>query len=145
MAPGSPFVDALKSYKARTVPLTPVAARIATDRAQGRLPHEWLFETPTGTAMSEGNWKRSVGWITAKKAIGHPTLRVHDLRHTAASLWLAGGADPKVVQRILGHAPATMTMGLYGHLIDANLWEAARRVGDSPGTQIEPQERTHHA
>ena len=42
-------------------------------------------------------------------------MRVHDLRHTAASLWLAAGADPKVVQRVLGHATAAMTMDLYGH------------------------------
>ena len=57
-----------------------------------------------------------------------PDLRVHDLRHTAASVWLGAGADPKVVQRILGHASAAMTMDLYGHLIDHNLWEAARRI-----------------
>jgi integrase len=55
---------------------------------------------------------------------------VHDLRHSAASIWLASGADPKVVQRVLGHATATMTLDLYGHLIDTNLWEAARRVGE---------------
>jgi integrase len=39
-----------------------------------------------------------------------PDVRVHDLRHTAASLWLAAGADPKVVQWVLGHATAAMTM-----------------------------------
>jgi len=61
-------------------------------------------------------------------------VRVHDLRHTAASLWLAAGADPKVVQRVLGHATASMTMDLYGHLVDANLWQAARLVGDTSGT-----------
>jgi integrase len=55
---------------------------------------------------------------------------VHDLRHTAASIWLAAGADPKVVQRVLGHATASMTMDLYGHLVDGNLWQAARMVGD---------------
>jgi len=48
--------------------------------------------------------------------------RVHDLRHTAASLWLAAGAAPKVVQRVLGHATAAMTVDLYGHLVDASLW-----------------------
>jgi hypothetical protein len=53
----------------------------------------------------------------------------HDLRHTCASLWLGAGADPKVVQRILGHASAAMTMDLYGHLIDHNLWTSAKRVG----------------
>ena len=41
----------------------------------------------------------------------------------------AARADPKVVQRVLGHATASMTMDLYGHLIDANLWEAARAIG----------------
>jgi len=34
-----------------------------------------------------------------------------------------------VVQRILGHASATMTMDLYGHLIDQNLWDSAKRLG----------------
>lgn len=62
-----------------------------------------------------------------------PGLRVHDLRHTAASLWLASGADPKVVQRVLGHASAAMTMDLYGHLIDQNLWDAADRIGGTSG------------
>jgi integrase len=47
--------------------------------------------------------------------------RLDDLRHTAASLWLAAGADPKVVQRVLGHATAAMMMDLYGHLVDASL------------------------
>jgi integrase len=70
-----------------------------------------------------------VGWTMAKASIGRPTLRVHDLRHTAASLWLGSGADPKVVQRVLGHASAAMTMDLYGHLIDRNLWDTAARLG----------------
>ena len=60
-------------------------------------------------------------------------MRVHDLRHTAASLWLAAGADPKVVQRVLGHATAAMTMDLYGHLVDASLWQAARLIGGTTG------------
>ena len=76
--------------------------------------------------LRESNWKRSVRWSAAKAAAGIPTVHVHDLRHTAASLWLAARAHPKVVQRVLGHATATMTMDLYGHLVDANLWHAAR-------------------
>jgi hypothetical protein len=59
--------------------------------------------------------------------------RTHDLRHTAASAWLGAGADPKVVQRVLGHASAAMTMDLYGHLIDRNLWDAADRFGGTTG------------
>jgi hypothetical protein len=40
-----------------------------------------------------------------------------------------------VVQRVLGHATASMTMDLYGHLVDANLWQAAQLVGDISGTR----------
>jgi hypothetical protein len=54
-------------------------------------------------------------------------------------VWLAAGADPKVVQRVLGHAAASMTMDLYGHMMDANLWQAARLIGDISGT-LEPSE-----
>ena len=43
-----------------------------------------------------------MAWVAATEAIGRPGLRVHDLRHAAASLWLASGADPKVVQRASG-------------------------------------------
>jgi integrase len=48
-------------------------------------------------------------------AAGLTGFRVHDLRHTAASVWLGAGADPKVVQRVLGHATASMTIDLYGN------------------------------
>ena len=105
----------------------------------GKEPHAWLFDAPEGGPLRESNWKRSVGWRAATSAAGVPDFRVHDLRHTAASVWLAAGADPKVVQRVLGHATAAMTMDLYGHLVDANLWQAARLVGDITGA-LEPSE-----
>ena len=83
------------------------------------------------TASSRGPWALKCAqrsWIG-----GVPTPRVHDLRHTAASVWLATGADSKVVQRILGHASAAMTMDLYGRLVDQNLWDAADKVGERTG------------
>ncbi len=135
------FVDTVKTGWARTVPLTPRPAAIVERWAANRDPGDWLFGSTTGTALSEGNWKRMVQWPAAKRAIGRPTLRVHDLRHTAASIWLAEGADVKVVQRILGHMSATMTLDLYGHLIDANLWEHAKRVGDRLGIVEQKEER----
>ena len=141
---GELFVDSLKTHKARTVPLTARAAEIVQRWSADRDPYAWMFASSTGTAMREGNWKRQVQWTEAKAAIGKPDLRVHDLRHTAASLWLATGADPKVVQRILGHASATMTMDLYGHLVDANLWDSAKRVGDHSGTTTTMREDTNH-
>lgn len=88
----------------------------------------------TGRRSPAGNWKRAVKWAEAKRAVGVEELRVHDLRHTAASIWLGSGADPKVVQAVLGHATASMTMDLYGHLIADNLWASAARIGDTSGT-----------
>jgi hypothetical protein len=58
----------------------------------------------------------------------------HEFRHTAASLAIAAGADVKVVQRMLGHKSATMTLDLYGHLFAdrldtvADALDAARRA-----------------
>ena len=41
----------------------------------------------------------------------------HGLRHCAASLMLASGADVAVVSKLLGHASISITAGMYGHLI----------------------------
>ncbi len=130
---GELFVDSLKGRRARTVPLVADLVPIVESWATAKSGSDWLFSAPRGGPMSESNWKRSVGWKAATALIGRPTLRVHDLRHTCASLWLGAGADPKVVQRILGHASAAMTMDLYGHLIDQNLWDAAAKFGGTTG------------
>ena len=45
-----------------------------------------------------------------------PRVRLHDLRHTHASLLLARGVHPKVVQERLGHSSITMTLDLYSHM-----------------------------
>lgn len=43
-------------------------------------------------------------------------LRFHDLRHTCASLLVAAGAHPQLIQARLGHASITTTLDRYGHL-----------------------------
>ena len=130
---GALYVDTLKNKRARTVPLVDELVPIVDRWSAGKAPDAWLFDAPKGGPLRESNWKRSVGWSAATAAAGVPGFRVHDLRHTAASVWLGAGADPKVVQRVLGHASAAMTMDLYGHLVDGNLWQAARVVGGISG------------
>jgi len=51
-------------------------------------------------------------------------FRIHDLRHTAASLMIQAGYPPKWLQAIMGHASITTTLDLYGHLYpaDMDLW-----------------------
>ena len=64
----------------------------------------------------------STGWFTKAVArSGVPRLTPHDLRHTAASLAVAAGANVKVLQRMLGHASAAMTLDVYAHLFDDDL------------------------
>ncbi len=48
-----------------------------------------------------------------------PGVRFHDLRHTAASLWLAADISPYKVSRWLGHASLTTTDTIYGHMYPA--------------------------
>jgi integrase len=50
-----------------------------------------------------------------------PRVTAHALRHTAASLAISAGANPKVVQRMLGHASAAMTLNVYTDLFDTDL------------------------
>lgn len=142
---GALYVDTLKSNRGRTVPLVLDLVPIVDRWSAGKAPDAWLFEAPHGGPLRESNWKRSVGWSAATAAAGLRGFRVHDLRHTAASVWLAARADPKVVQRVLGHATASMTMDLYGHLIDANLWEAARAIGGILGASEPPEQQDEDA
>ena len=58
-----------------------------------------------------------------------PRLTAHALRHTAASLAISAGANPKVVQRMLGHASAAMTLDVYADLFDSDLTSVAESVG----------------
>jgi len=50
------------------------------------------------------------------RAAGLPTIRFHDLRHTATLLFLQG-VHPKVVSELLGHASISITLDLYSHVL----------------------------
>lgn len=62
------------------------------------------------------------------KAAGLPRIRFHDLRHTHATLALAAGVHPKVVQERLGHATIAITLDTYSHAIPALQEDAAATV-----------------
>jgi integrase len=61
-------------------------------------------------------------------AAGLPIIRLHDLRHTHATLALAAGVHPKVVQERLGHANIAITLDTYSHAVPALEEQAARTV-----------------
>ena len=59
---------------------------------------------------------------------GLPRIRLHDLRHTWATLALASGEHPKVVQERLGHANVSITLDIYSHVSEGLHGAAADRV-----------------
>jgi len=59
---------------------------------------------------------------------GLPPIRLHDLRHTHATLALSAGVHPKVVSERLGHSTVSLTLDLYSHTVPALEEEAAERV-----------------
>jgi integrase len=77
--------------------------------------------------------RRFVGQVVqARKALDEERLsviRLHDLRHTHATLLLADGVPVKVVSERLGHASATITLTVYPHVHPGMSREAADRFG----------------
>ena len=59
---------------------------------------------------------------------GLPRMRFHDLRHTAATLLLAQGVHPKIVQEMLGHASISLTLDTYSHVTPSLQAEAAEKM-----------------
>jgi integrase len=58
-----------------------------------------------------------------------PTIRFHDLRHTAATLLLSEGVHPKIVSEMLGHTEVGITLNLYSHVTPAMHESASSTLG----------------
>ncbi|MCS5721086.1 tyrosine-type recombinase/integrase [Herbiconiux sp. CPCC 203407] len=68
----------------------------------------------------------------------------HKLRHTAASMAIAAGADVKLVQRMLGHRDATETLNTYGHLWPDKLNEVTEAMETARAKALEKSSRFPH-
>jgi integrase len=112
-----------KGSRARDVSAPP-SVLDALDLERGR--GEPLFVTERGSRVLVDNWRARV-FTPAAESCGLD-MTVHDLRHTAASLAIAAGADLKSVQQMLGHKTGQLTIDLYGHLYDKNLDAVAARM-----------------
>jgi integrase len=66
---------------------------------------------------------------------GLPRMRFHDLRHSAATILMAMGIHPKVVQELLGHSNIAMTLNIYSHVLPSLQKEAMEKWGDVFGQQ----------
>jgi integrase len=90
--------------------------------------HDLVFCRPDGhpedpDVVSE-RFQAAIGGARA------PRIRLHDLRHTHATLLLKARVHPKIVQERLGHASITITLDRYSHVIEGLQAEAATKIGE---------------
>jgi integrase len=120
-----------KGHERREVPIPRFLLEDLSLHVAGKASTDLVFTGARGAVMRTGTFRRGA-LIEAAKSIGIPGFHPHELRHTAASLAIASGADVKVVQQMLGHKSAVMTLDQYGHLfgdrldIVADAMDAAR-------------------
>ena len=75
-----------------------------------------VFPSHKGTTMNAKNLTARSFKPLLQRA-GLPNIRLHDLRHTCATLLLAKGVHPKFVQELLGHATISITLDTYSHVL----------------------------
>ena len=116
-----PLVDALRAHRAQQAQERLLAGSTWSDE------HNLVFTQPTGRPVDPG--KDYQEWRRLLEAAGVRRARLHDARHTAASLLLAQGVPARVVMEMLGHSQITLTLGTYSHVAPELQQEAAERVG----------------
>lgn len=119
-----------KSGRSRTVPISVELARILVQhRARDRWGRSPVFPHPeTGEPLTH-NVKIGAILDGACKRAKIPRMRIHDLRHAHASLWLMAGGSLADVQRNLGHSTPVLTSETYGHIAeDHRVREADARL-----------------
>ena len=109
----------------RSVPLGKAAQELIQALPGPCVPDAFLFPRH---AKGRGVWALTNCWHTVRADAKLGKVRLHDLRHTAASHAVMSGENLPLVGRLLGHRCHETTAG-YAHLADAHLVKAAERVG----------------
>lgn len=115
-----------KSHAHRSVPVPGFLVDELREHLEGVDGGELVFPAPIGGYLTAWTYRTL---FDAARPI--PELTPHDLRHTAASLAISAGANVKAVQRMLGHATATLTLDRYGHLFDDDLDHLAANLAEA--------------
>ena len=105
-------VKGTKSGRSRRVPVADRVLPLVRSLTVGREPDDLLCVTTSGHRLHATAFKRTLTWATIADG-----RRIHDLRHTAACLWLARGVDPVTVQAWMGHASIATTNLYLHHLV----------------------------
>jgi integrase len=156
---GRPHFDEPKNGRARVIDLD--AATVALLRGHRAHQNErrlcladaWqdqdlVCASSVGTPINPNNITRAYDDLVT--LAGVPRIRVHDLRHTAATLMLQAGIPIKVVSERLGHATITITLNLYAHVLPGMQKQAAETLGQllrgtGPDTASQGQPERQHS
>ena len=133
-----------KSHQSRSVPVPRFIAAELVAAVGGKRADDLLFTVPGGSVVRLSNWRQAVFLPARNRAGVSARFRIHDLRHTAASLMIQAGYPPKMLQEIMGHASITTTLDLYGHLYPGEMDRYADRLdeaaGDADAAKMRPDE-----
>lgn len=129
---GHPRVKEPKTRKSRRrIDLPPFAVKALHEHRKAMLAEGYaaapVFCDSQGGYLRKQNVTRRSFHPAIEKA-GVPRIRFHDLRHTAATLLLLAGENPKVVSERLGHATVAITLDVYSHVLPTMQKEAANRL-----------------
>ena len=93
-------------------------------------PGDLVFCDGNGQALPPNSVTRRFEQLAARAGLGH--LRLHDLRHSAATIMLEAGVDQRTIQFILGHATDRQTRG-YAHVVETMGRRAADAMQEAVG------------
>ncbi len=126
-----------KNSKGRTITLAPTVVGILHDVKKAQLRNrlrygecqqdsDFVFTDELGNYRKPQAVRREFKKIVAE--IGRPDARFHDLRHSYAVAAIKSGDDIKTVQENLGHATASFTLDIYGHVTEKMKSDSANRM-----------------
>lgn len=128
---GHIIVGTPKTHENRSVPYPKFLSELLARACEGKRRDQLVFgngDAHVVTPTSRDGWFRGAVVKSQRVDPTFPSITPHDLRHTAASLAIHAGANPKAVQRMLGHASAAMTLDTYADLFEDDLDAVSERL-----------------
>jgi integrase len=134
------FTEPKSARSRRTIALSPSSVQVLQDHYEKRkleqtmlgIPlkdDDLVFSTPDGKPLRPNTVTRA--WTMLAARAGVKVIRLHDARHTHASLMLKQGIHPKIVQERLGHSTIAVTLDTYSHVAPGLQEAAAKRFDEA--------------